>query len=169
MSFGGNSGGSSSIAGGTDVLLSNPASQQVLAYDGSTAKWINSSLVSTRFNMRGDFATGVAYALNDVINSPGYGRFYCIQAHTSANPAPTVDSTYWKQLGGNSNVSIGTNAGQAADGAVALQTVVYDGTAWPATRASAVARFFISTGYPTAPAPVGIQQCDLWFRDPGAS
>jgi|GEM_PF-2331675 len=98
MSFGGSSGGSSSIAGGTDVLLSNPATDQVLAYDGSTAKWKNSSIVTS-----------------------------------------------------------------------AIQTVVYDGTAWPATRTSAVARFFISTGYPTAPAPVGLQQCDLWFRDPGAS
>jgi len=41
MSFGGNGGGSSSISGSNDVLLSSPATGQVLTYDGSTAKWKN--------------------------------------------------------------------------------------------------------------------------------
>lgn len=42
MSFGGNGGGgSNSIATGSDVLLSNPVSDQVLTYDGTSAKWTN--------------------------------------------------------------------------------------------------------------------------------
>lgn len=42
MSFGGSGGsGSSSVAASTDVLLSNPANGQVLAYDGTSAKWTN--------------------------------------------------------------------------------------------------------------------------------
>lgn len=41
MSFGGGSNGSSSVAASTDVLLSNPANNQVLTYDGTSAKWTN--------------------------------------------------------------------------------------------------------------------------------
>lgn len=43
MSFGGGSGGSSSIAGSTDVFLSNPQDNQVLSYNTGTLKWINSN------------------------------------------------------------------------------------------------------------------------------
>jgi hypothetical protein len=40
MGFG-SGGGSSSIASGTDVTLNNPASNQVLSYDTTIAKWKN--------------------------------------------------------------------------------------------------------------------------------
>lgn len=41
MSFGGNGGGTSSISGSNDVLLSSPAAGQVLTYDSTSAKWKN--------------------------------------------------------------------------------------------------------------------------------
>ena len=41
MGFGGSGGGSSSIAGSSDVALSSLANNHVLAYDGATAKWKN--------------------------------------------------------------------------------------------------------------------------------
>lgn len=43
MSFGGGSGGSSSIAGSTDVFLSSPQDDQVLSYSTGTAKWVNAT------------------------------------------------------------------------------------------------------------------------------
>lgn len=43
MSFGGSSGGSSSISGSSDVLLSSPTDSQVLAYDASAIKWKNAT------------------------------------------------------------------------------------------------------------------------------
>ena len=43
MSFGGGGGGTSSIAGRTDVFLSAPTSGQVLTYDSSTLKWKNAA------------------------------------------------------------------------------------------------------------------------------
>jgi hypothetical protein len=46
MSFGG-SGGSSSIAGSTDVALSNPATSDFLSYDSGVNKWHNIPLVGT--------------------------------------------------------------------------------------------------------------------------
>lgn len=41
MSFGGNGNVNSSIAGSTDVSISNPSSRQVLTYDKTTGKWKN--------------------------------------------------------------------------------------------------------------------------------
>jgi hypothetical protein len=52
---------------------------------------------------------------------------------------------------------------------VASQDVVYTGTGWPASSATAVVRRFISVGYPSAAAPVGLVLGDLWFRDKAAS
>lgn len=46
MTFGGSSGGGGSIASGSDVILSNLANDQVLTYDGTSAKWQNSSIVT---------------------------------------------------------------------------------------------------------------------------
>lgn len=43
MSFGGNGGGSGSIADSSDVTLSNPNDKDVLTYDSSTGKWVNLS------------------------------------------------------------------------------------------------------------------------------
>jgi hypothetical protein len=44
MGFGGSGGGgSSSIATSTDVALNVPADNQVLSYDGTSEKWINSA------------------------------------------------------------------------------------------------------------------------------
>ena len=47
MSFGGGGGGSSTISGATDVVLSNPASNQFFGYNGATSKWNNIPLVGT--------------------------------------------------------------------------------------------------------------------------
>lgn len=44
MSFGGGSGGSSSIQNSTDVFLSAPTNGQVLSYDAGTLKWVNSTV-----------------------------------------------------------------------------------------------------------------------------
>jgi len=41
MSFGGKSGGSSSIASSSDVSLSSPQARQVLTYDSASGKWKN--------------------------------------------------------------------------------------------------------------------------------
>lgn len=41
MGYGGSGGGSSSIAGSSDVALSSPSDSQVLTYDSGTAKWTN--------------------------------------------------------------------------------------------------------------------------------
>jgi hypothetical protein len=41
MSYGGGGGGGSQIATSSDVVLSNPANAQVLAYNSGTAKWVN--------------------------------------------------------------------------------------------------------------------------------
>lgn len=43
MGFGGSGGGSSAIAGASDVALNNPADSHVLSYDSSTTKWSNAS------------------------------------------------------------------------------------------------------------------------------
>ena len=45
MSFGG-SGGSGSISGSSDVVLSSPATDQVLSFDSSTGKWKNKTLTA---------------------------------------------------------------------------------------------------------------------------
>ena len=52
MGFGGSgSGGGSggSIAGGSDVALNNPATDNVLSYDGASAKWKNTTNI-IRYN-----------------------------------------------------------------------------------------------------------------------
>lgn len=168
MSFGGNGGGSSSIATGSDVVLSSPVSNQVLTYDGAVAKWKNSSLLNSRFNMRGDFAVGVGYVLNDVVNSSGYGLFYCIQAHTSANPAPTKASAYWKPLGG---VVIGTTAGTAADAStVGIPTVAYNhaGATWPARPSTSGPVLWASPQDAAAAQPSDMAVWDMWIRNPDA-
>ena len=54
MSFGG-SGGSSSISGSSDVVLSSPATDQVLTYNSSTGKWNNKTYIP---------ANGVLYSTN---------------------------------------------------------------------------------------------------------
>lgn len=46
MSFGGGGGGSGSIATSTDVALNNPATGQVLTYNGSLGKWENEAAVA---------------------------------------------------------------------------------------------------------------------------
>jgi len=43
MGFGGNSGGSSSIASSTDVALNSLANNQVLTYDSTLSKWKNAA------------------------------------------------------------------------------------------------------------------------------
>lgn len=43
MSFGGSGGGGGSIATSGDVSLNNPANNQVLTYDGTSAKWKNAA------------------------------------------------------------------------------------------------------------------------------
>ena len=44
MGFGGSGGsGNSSISGSSDVALSNPANQEVLAFDTASSKWKNVS------------------------------------------------------------------------------------------------------------------------------
>lgn len=70
--------------------------------------------LNSRLNWRGDYVDGGTYAVNDVVNSPGFGSYKCIQAHTSSGPAPDIESPFWHLLG--SSVVIGTNTGQAADG-----------------------------------------------------
>lgn len=79
---------------------------------------------------------------------------------------------------GASTLAIGTTSGTAADAAAMqaaldaqLQIVVWDATnsVWPAARASAVCRFFISTGSPAATTPTGLSVADKWFRDGAAA
>ena len=43
MGFGGSSGGSGSLSGSSDVALSNPVNQEVLAYDAASSKWKNAA------------------------------------------------------------------------------------------------------------------------------
>jgi len=99
-------------------------------YTDARAQAANAAALNSRLNMRGDYVSGSVYAVNDVVNSPGYGRWRCIQAHTSSGPGPNVESAYWTILGGNSNVVVGTQPGNAADAAtVALKTTTINGKA----------------------------------------
>jgi len=91
--------------------LQNPSSAAGTLLAGKA----NQSDLASRINMRGDYVNGSTYAVNDVVNSPGYGRWRCIQAHTASGPSPDVESAYWTIFGGNSNVAIGTTTGTAAD------------------------------------------------------
>lgn len=124
-------------------------------------------LLSARYKNAGAWTAGTAYALNDVV-TVGTALFYCLTAHTAANPAPTASgNTYWAPLG----ASIGTVAGTAPDAAAIqtqfnglVQVLVWSGTAWPASNPSAVARFFISTNDVNATTPVGLQAVDQWFK-----
>jgi hypothetical protein len=94
------------------------------------------------------------------------------KAVMKATDAPTARTA----LGaGTSSVVIGTATGQAADAAATTtalnavsQDVIYTGTGWPASNPAAGARRFISVGYPSAAAPVGLALGDLWFRDKAA-
>lgn len=56
MSFGGSSGGSSSVSGSTDVALNAPATDQVLTYDSSVSKWKNKAVPAP--------VNGVLYSTN---------------------------------------------------------------------------------------------------------
>ncbi len=44
MGFGGSGGGSNSLSTSSDVALSNPANNEVLAYDTANSKWKNASV-----------------------------------------------------------------------------------------------------------------------------
>lgn len=71
-------------------------------HTGSQAQSTVTNLVTDlggKLRPRGEFATGIAYALNDLVHV-GALTFYCIQAHTSANPAPSATNQYWKMVGG---------------------------------------------------------------------
>lgn len=71
-----------------------------LYFTNARAQAANASALAAKFTQRGAFTVGTAYAVNDVVSSGGV-LFYCIQAHTAANPAPTVTTptAYWAVLG----------------------------------------------------------------------
>lgn len=107
---------------GYQQMVSSPGSTDAVP-EGSVNKYFtdaraqaaNAAALATRLNMRGDYVDGGVYAVNDVVNSPGFGRWRCIQAHTASGPAPNIESAYWTILGGNSNAVVGTQPGDAAD------------------------------------------------------
>lgn len=53
MGFGGSNGGGSSIAGSSDVALSNPTNNELLSYNSATNKWTNLELAD--FNVAPTF------------------------------------------------------------------------------------------------------------------
>lgn len=59
MGFGGSGGsGNSSISGSSDVALSNPANQEVLAFDTASSKWKNvTGLANTQVIVRWNSST----------------------------------------------------------------------------------------------------------------
>ena len=83
MGFGSSSGGSSSIATSSDVALSSPVDNNVLAYDSSTSKWKNAvvsggggsstyALGRVRYNSGWPSTRPTGYAFIDWIKSaPG--------------------------------------------------------------------------------------------------
>lgn len=124
------------------VGLGNVDNTSDVAKPVSTAQ---QTALNARFNFRGDFAASTAYALNDVVNSPGYGLFYCIQAHTSGSGAPTYNSTYWVLMGGiapATTLTVLYNAGWPAR--PTTRTDVY--VIWVDTTASGVTPAGIQTG-----------------------
>lgn len=58
MTFGGSGGGSSSIAGSSDVALSNPANNEVLAYDSGVQKWKNAASAGAGGGVPSTYALG---------------------------------------------------------------------------------------------------------------
>lgn len=63
MSFGGGSSGGGTISGATDVFLSSPATNDVLAYSGSTFKWINAPISGGGLTAAKNTATSGALTL----------------------------------------------------------------------------------------------------------
>lgn len=85
MGFGGGSGGGGSIAGSSDVALSNPSSNHALTYDGSTNKWQNSSSIVI---VKWSGSSWGSYS-----NDPNSIRQFYSQNSPSATP-PTFYSNY---------------------------------------------------------------------------
>lgn len=87
-----------SITDGTTNKAFTAAEKTKLA--GVAAGTTTSTALGERFRYVGAYAASVAYIINDVISTPNGRMFFALQTHTSAGAAPTVDSVYWKTLGG---------------------------------------------------------------------
>jgi len=80
MGFGAGSGGSNSIASGTDVSLNNPANNEALVYNTSTSKWQNAAQSSS---------APVTFA-----TVPGYSTFTVTGTSTVARPSNRADIVF---------------------------------------------------------------------------
>jgi len=155
-------------SGGTPITAAKLTAieDQLVANDLQNTSSEAFATLSTRFTNVGAWAINTFYAVNNVCTSGG-ALFYCLTAHTSTGPAPTgAGNSNWAVL--STNVAIGTQAGQAADGAATAaslalkadkttvaalpQTVLWDATnnVWPTPNATALRVEFNSLSTPTA-------------------
>lgn len=104
--------------------------------------------LGSKLRIRGEFATGVAYSVNDLVHV-GDNSFYALIAHTSALPAPTTTNTYWKQLGSTDS----TGGGSVTLPAGLVVERRYANSAWP-VRGTLDASIVVEWVGPTAP-PIG--------------
>lgn len=97
MSFNPSSGGGGSIGGANDVALSNPASDNVLTYDGSTGKWRNqdSPVASVNSQTGNVVVDKAAIGLGSVDNTSDASKPISTAAQTAlAAKAPLNNPTF---------------------------------------------------------------------------
>lgn len=143
MGFGGSGSGNGSISSSSDVALSSPSNNDVLAYNTATSKWQNQVAPSAAVSSVAGKTGSVTLSKSDV----GLG---------------SVDNT------SDSNKPISSATQAALDAKQYI--VVWNGSAWPSRPNTSLPVTFISTMAvsATAPAHANLAVGDIWYRHPGA-
>jgi len=66
---------------------------------------ISIDLGKVRFNWKGPWSSGAAYAVNDVVSYSG-NSYFCVAAHSAQTPSTTADTAYWNKMAQGSTESL---------------------------------------------------------------